>query len=91
MWLVDLFMGIADIILNILFVKRFGWGSFLWDLAAVACLAVAVIFFVADMIVLGVIGIIGVDACSVMSSRRVWRDIRSKREQQKREAETSGK
>ena len=91
MWLVDLFIGFVDMILNIQFGKRFGWGRFLWDLAAVACLAVAVIFFVADMIVLGVIGIIGVVACSVMSSRRVWRDIRSKREQQKREAETSGK
>ena len=87
MWLVDLFMGIADIILNIQFVKRFGWGRFLWDLAAMACMVVAVIFFVADMVVLGVIGIIGVVACFVMGSRRVWRDIRSKREQQKREEE----
>ncbi|MBE6941929.1 MAG: hypothetical protein E7455_06595 [Ruminococcaceae bacterium] len=87
MWLVDLFMGFVDMILNIQFGKRFGWGSFLWDLAAVACLAVAVICFVADMVILGVIGIIGVVACSVMSSRRVWRDIRSKREQQKREEE----
>ena len=91
MWLMDLIFKIVDTILDIWFGKRYGWGSVLWDLAAGACYVVTVIFFVADMIIPGIIGLIVSIFFATLSWRRMLRDIRSKREQHKRETEASPK
>jgi MFS superfamily sulfate permease-like transporter len=82
MWLLDLFFKITDVIVDIWWGKRYGWGSVLWDLAAGACFVVTVIFFVADMIIPGIIGIIVSVFFTILSGRRLQRDIRRKREQQ---------
>ena len=82
MWLMDLIFKIIDLIVDIWFGKRYGWGSFLWNLAAGACYVVTVIFFVTDRIIPGIIGFI-VSACfATLSWRRLQRDIRRKKEQQ---------
>lgn len=79
MWLIDLFMAVATLIDDVRHAKRFGWGSFLWELASLACLVVTVIFFAADLIALGVAGIIGTVVCLVAACRRTWRDVRETR------------
>lgn len=82
MWLLDLFCKITDVIVDIWWGKRYGWGSVLWDLAAGACFVVTAIFFVADLIIPGIIGIIVSVFFATLSWRRLQRDIRRKREQQ---------
>ena len=79
MWLIDLFMAIATLIDDVRHAKRFGWGSFLWELASFACLVVTVISFAVDLIALGVAGIIGTVVCLVSACCRTWRDIRETR------------
>ena len=78
--MLELFMAIATLIDDVRHAKRFGWGSFLWELASFACLVVTVIFFAVDVIVLGVAGILGSVVCLVVACRRMWRDIRKTRQ-----------
>ena len=89
MWLIELIMDILGLFADIQIGRRYGWGSFKWDLASFACLIVAVLFLSADLHILGTLGIIGCVACFVMGCRRLWQDMKSQREYEawKREQE----
>ena len=84
MWIVELIMYILSFCDDVRFGNRYGWGSFLWSLAATACAVVTYLFFYFDFVVLGVIGVIGTVACFVIGIRWTWQDVRKKHEEEAR-------
>ena len=80
MWLLDLIMDIIGLLLDILHARRYGWGSFMWDLATWGCAIVTIVLFYAGLYVLGTLGIIASVACLVAGFRRFKHDVKSKRE-----------
>lgn len=87
--MLDFIMDILSLFVEVQLARRYGWGSFKWDLASFACLIVAILFLSADLHILGTLGIIGCVACFVMGRRRFSQDVKSQREYEawKREQE----
>ena len=81
MWIIELIMDIFGLFIDIHHARRYGWGSFMWDLATWGCAIVTVIFFCAGLYVLGTLGIIASVACLIAGCRRFWHDVKSKSEQ----------
>ena len=52
----------------------------LFELAAFACAIVTIVLFSAELYVLGTLGIIVSVACLIAGCRRLWRDVKIKRE-----------
>ena len=80
MWIIELILDILDLFSSIKLAERYGWGSFLWHLTAFVCAIVAIVLFHADLYVLGALGIISGVACLIAGCRRLWHDVKIKRE-----------
>ena len=80
MWIIELIADIFNLLMDIHLAKRYGWGSFLWNMAAFACAIVTIVLFSADLYVLGTLGIIASVACLIAGCRRLWCDVKIKRE-----------
>lgn len=80
MFVIDFFLMIADMIDEVRFGKRVGFGGFLWGAGSVLCLIFAVLFFRFQLNAFGAIGLVGMVACLVCSIVRTWRDIVKNRE-----------
>ena len=78
MFIIDLFLSIADLIDDIRFGKRYGFGSFLWGLASSVCLLFAALFFYLEWKVLGILAVLAMIICGICSCCRVVRDMRKK-------------
>ena len=76
--LFDAFLEIADFIEDMRFGKRYGFGSFLWELACLVCLFVAVFSFSGGWYILGIISAVATVLCFVFSIRRCILDIKQK-------------
>ena len=89
MWLIELIMDVLSLFVDVQLARRYGWGSFKWDLAAFACLIVAILFLLADIHILRTLGIIGCVVCFTIGRRRFLLDVKSEREYEewKREQE----
>lgn len=72
--LLEVLFGAVDLITDVEFGRRFGYGSFLWKVAGIICLFLTALFFYLDVVALGVIGIVGIVICLVFSIRCSWRD-----------------
>ena len=82
MWVVELIMEILSFCDDIRFANRYGWSGFLWGLAASVSAAVTYLFFYFDLVILGVVGVIGTIACLVIGIRQIGQDIRKKHEEE---------
>ena len=80
MWIIELILDILDLLSSIKLAERYGWGSFLWGLAAFGCAMIAIILFSTDLYILGTLGIIASVACLIASCRRFWHDVKIKQE-----------
>jgi len=75
---VDIFLAIADMIDDVRFGKRYGFGSVLWLLGCLACVFMIVFGFGKGLAILGAIGIVGTVLCFVLFIRRRILDIKQK-------------
>jgi hypothetical protein len=93
MWIIELLFGFLDLITDIQYAKRYGWGSFWLNTASIACLVIAVLQFKDKHYILGIIAIVGCIFFFVKSTKRFIEDLRSKREYEawKREQENKKK
>ena len=82
MLIVDMILDLIDLSLNIEIGKRYGFGFFVWKLAAFLCFLVAIVFGVLHIPVLCVIGVIAGFACGAFETRRFLNDLRRKRKAQ---------
>ena len=73
--LIELLFAAGDVITDVKFGRRFGYCGLLWKAACFVCLFLTGLFFYLDVVVLGVIGIVGTVICFVFSIRCSWRDI----------------
>ncbi len=80
MWIFELFCGIFDLITEIQYAKRFGWGDFWLNLAGIACLLIAISQFADKHYILGIIAIAGWIFCTVKLIIRFVENIRSAHE-----------
>ena len=78
MFVIDLFITLADLCEEIRFGKRYGFGSLLWGMASFVFLVLAVVFLHLEWKVLGIPAILGAAICFFCSCRRAWRDMRKK-------------
>jgi hypothetical protein len=77
-FLIDLFLSIADFFDEIRFGKRYGFGSFLWGLASSICLLLAALFFYLEWKALGILAVLAMIICGICSCCRGVRDMRKK-------------
>lgn len=89
MWIFELFGGLFDLITEIQYAKRFGWGNFWLNMAGIACLLIAISQFTHKHYILGIIAIAGWIFCTVKLIIHFVEDLHSKREYEawKREQE----
>lgn len=80
MWIIDLFLSIADFCEDIRWGKRFGFGSVVWGWLWFLCSIATYFLFCFDLYVFAVIGGILAVICFVCTLRRGWQEIKKTRE-----------
>jgi hypothetical protein len=80
MWIIELLFGFLDLITDIQYAKRYGWGSFWLNTASIACLVIAVLQFKDKHYILGIIATAGCIFCFVKLIIRTIEDFRSARD-----------
>ena len=86
-WLIDLIMGFIGIGMDAATGRRYGFAFVIWRVVAGLCLLLGIVFTVLEWYVFSVIAFVGVVVCVICESLQLRADIRSKREEQKRETE----
>ncbi len=78
MFIIDWFLSMANFFEDIRHGKRYGFGSFLWKLAAFVSIFLAVLFFYLEWKVPGALAICGAVLCFIFSCCRTVQEIRKK-------------